>query len=113
MNSKKQSRIRRARRARAKIRELRVDRLCINRTPRHIYAQIIAADGGIVIASASTLDVSTALASSASLCALPTTKEPSARTKNVSVIVPPASIPRTSTGLFKSFKFISSIFMSF
>jgi large subunit ribosomal protein L18 len=56
MNSKKQSRIRRARRARAKIRELRVDRLCINRTPRHIYAQIIAADGGNVIASASTLD---------------------------------------------------------
>ncbi len=58
MNSKKQSRIRRARRARAKIRELRVDRLCINRTPRHIYAQIIAADGGKVIASASTLDKS-------------------------------------------------------
>ncbi|MFT6189691.1 MAG: large subunit ribosomal protein L18 [Oleispira sp.] len=56
MNSKKQSRIRRARRARAKIRELRVDRLCINRTPRHIYAQVIAADGGNVIASASTLD---------------------------------------------------------
>jgi large subunit ribosomal protein L18 len=58
MNSKKQSRIRRAFRARAKIRELRVDRLCINRTPRHIYAQIIAADGGNVIASASTLDKS-------------------------------------------------------
>ena len=56
MNSKKQSRIRRARRARAKIRELRIDRLCINRTPRHIYAQIIAADSGNVIASASTLD---------------------------------------------------------
>ncbi|MFT7388847.1 MAG: large subunit ribosomal protein L18 [Candidatus Endobugula sp.] len=56
MNSKKESRIRRARRARAKIRELRVDRLCINRTPRHIYAQVIAADGGNVIASASTLD---------------------------------------------------------
>lgn len=58
MNSKKQSRIRRARRARAKIRELRVDRLCVNRTPRHIYAQVIAADGGKVIASASTLDKS-------------------------------------------------------
>ena len=58
MNSKKQSRIRRARRARAKIRELNVDRLCINRTPRHIYAQVIAADGGKVIASASTLDKS-------------------------------------------------------
>ncbi len=58
MNSKKQSRIRRARRARAKIRELRIDRLCVNRTPRHIYAQVIAADGGKVIASASTLDKS-------------------------------------------------------
>lgn len=58
MNSKKVSRLRRARRGRAKIRELRVDRLCINRTPRHIYAQIIAADGGKVLASASTLDKS-------------------------------------------------------
>ena len=56
MNSKKQARIRRARRARAKIRELGVNRLCINRTPRHIYAQVIAADGDKVLASASTLD---------------------------------------------------------
>ena len=56
MKSKKLSRLRRARRGRAKIRELRVDRLCINRTPRHIYAQIIAAEGGKVLASASTLD---------------------------------------------------------
>ncbi len=58
MNSKKKTRIRRARRARAKIRELAVDRLCVNRTPRHIYAQIIAADGNKVLASASTLDKS-------------------------------------------------------
>lgn len=58
MNSKKVSRLRRARRGRAKIRELRIDRLCINRTPRHIYAQIIAAEGGKVLASASTLDKS-------------------------------------------------------
>ena len=58
MKSKKESRLRRARRGRAKIRELRVERLCINRTPRHIYAQIIAAEGGKVIASASTLDKS-------------------------------------------------------
>ena len=56
MNAKKQSRLRRARRARAKIAELGVTRLCVNRTPRHIYAQIIAADGGKVLASASTLD---------------------------------------------------------
>ena len=58
MNSKKVSRLRRARRGRAKIRELRIDRLCINRTPRHIYAQIIAAEGGKVLASSSTLDKS-------------------------------------------------------
>lgn len=58
MNAKKQTRIRRSRRARAKIRELGVDRLCVNRTPRHIYAQVIAADGDKVLASASTLDKS-------------------------------------------------------
>lgn len=56
MNAKKQSRLRRARRARAKISELGATRLCVNRTPRHIYAQIIAADGGKVLAQASTLD---------------------------------------------------------
>jgi len=56
MNAKKQSRIRRAKRARAKIRELGASRLCVNRTPRHIYAQVIAAEGDKVLASASTLD---------------------------------------------------------
>jgi len=56
MNVKKQSRIRRARRGRAKMRELGAHRLCVHRTPRHIYAQIIAPDGGQVLASASTLD---------------------------------------------------------
>ena len=52
---KKTSRIRRARRARAKIRELGVHRLCIHRSPRHIYAQVIAPNGSDVLASASTL----------------------------------------------------------
>ncbi|WP_188149780.1 50S ribosomal protein L18 [Teredinibacter waterburyi] len=56
MNAKKQSRIRRATRARAKIRDLRVTRLCVNRTPRHIYVQVIDANGGKVLASASTLE---------------------------------------------------------
>ncbi|ABD80237.1 50S ribosomal protein L18 [Saccharophagus degradans] len=56
MNAKKQSRIRRARRARAKMKELGVSRLCVNRTPRHIYAQVISAEGDRVVASASTLD---------------------------------------------------------
>jgi len=53
---KKASRIRRARRARAKIRELAVPRLCIHRTPRHIYAQVIAANGSKVVAAASTVE---------------------------------------------------------
>ena len=53
---KKQNRLRRARKVRAKIRELEVNRLSVHRTPRHIYAQVIAADGGKVLASASTLE---------------------------------------------------------
>lgn len=53
---KKTTRLRRARRARAKIRELAVNRLTIFRTPRHMYAQVIAPNGSQVIASASTVD---------------------------------------------------------
>ena len=53
---KKSSRQRRARKTRAKIRELGKARLCIHRTPRHIYAQIIDESGDKVLASASTLD---------------------------------------------------------
>lgn len=56
MIDKKQARLRRARRARAKIRELGANRLTVHRTPRHIYAQIIAPQGDRVVASASTLD---------------------------------------------------------
>lgn len=53
---KKTSRLRRATRARAKIRELGANRLVVHRTPRHIYAQLIAPTGSEVIAAASTLD---------------------------------------------------------
>ena len=53
---KKSSRLRRARRSRAKIRELGVHRLTVHRTPRHIYAQVIAPNGSDVVVSASTLD---------------------------------------------------------
>ena len=56
MSDKKESRLRRARRARAKIRELGAARLTIHRSPRHIYAQLISGDGARVLASASTLD---------------------------------------------------------
>jgi len=54
--SDNEKRLRRARRTRAKIRELSVDRLTIYRTPRHIYAQIIDSTSGKVVTSASTLD---------------------------------------------------------
>jgi large subunit ribosomal protein L18 len=58
---KKTSRLRRAKRTRMKIRELRMPRLSIMRTPRHMYAQLISADGSSVIAAASTVE--TAIAS--------------------------------------------------
>jgi len=53
--NKNQSRLRRARRTRAKIRELGAHRLSIHRTPRHIYAQVIGPDGGTVVAAVSTV----------------------------------------------------------
>jgi large subunit ribosomal protein L18 len=56
MNAKKTTRVRRAKSTRMKIRELGAYRLCIHRTPRHIYAQVLSPDGGKVLACASTLD---------------------------------------------------------
>ena len=56
MFNKKQARLRRARKTRAKIAELKAVRLCVNRTNCHIYAQIISPCGGKVLASANTLD---------------------------------------------------------
>ena len=55
MASKSESRTRRARRTRAHIKMLGKHRLCIHRTPRHIYAQVIAPNGHEVIASAATV----------------------------------------------------------
>ncbi|WP_440997151.1 50S ribosomal protein L18 [Arhodomonas sp. SL1] len=53
---KKTARLRRARRARAKIRELGAYRLTVHRTPRHTYAQIIAPEADRTLAAASTLE---------------------------------------------------------
>ena len=53
---KKSTRLRRAQRTRARIRELGVNRLCIYKTPRHIYAQVIAPGGDRTLVSASTLE---------------------------------------------------------
>jgi large subunit ribosomal protein L18 len=54
---KKAARLRRAKRTRARIRKLDVNRLCVHRTSQHTYAQVIAPNGQI-LASASTLDKS-------------------------------------------------------
>jgi large subunit ribosomal protein L18 len=56
MSVKKETRLRRARKARLKMRELEAVRLCVYRSSQHIYAQVISADGAKVLASASTLD---------------------------------------------------------
>lgn len=53
---KNTGRLRRARRTRAKLKRLVLHRMCVYRTPRHIYAQILAPDGASVLASACTLD---------------------------------------------------------
>ena len=55
--SKKSSRRRRATKSRSKIARLGADRLSIHRTPRHIYAQVVQAETGKVMASASTVEV--------------------------------------------------------
>jgi len=55
---KKTTRLRRARRTRAKIGELGRPRLTVHRTPRHIYAQVIAPGDGGVLAAASTVSKS-------------------------------------------------------
>ncbi len=56
MLNKNEARQRRARKTRARIAEQKTVRLAIHRTNLHIYAQVISADGGKVLASASTLE---------------------------------------------------------
>ena len=53
---KKIQRLRRATKSRSKMQELGVTRLVVNRTPRHIYAQVISGENGNIIASASTVE---------------------------------------------------------
>ena len=54
--NKRSARVKRAMRSRKHIRELEVPRLCVHRTPRHIYAQVFSADGGTTLAWASTVE---------------------------------------------------------
>lgn len=56
MSIKNDSRLRRARRSRAKIRGNGATRLTVHRTPRHIYAQVFSPLGDKVLVSASTLE---------------------------------------------------------
>jgi large subunit ribosomal protein L18 len=58
---KRITRLRRAKRTRMHIRGLAVARLTVHRTGQHLYAQVIAPDGGRVIAAASTLQDSVAV----------------------------------------------------
>ena len=58
MSAKNDSRLRRARKSRQRMRTRGVNRLSVHRTPRHIYAQVFAPAGDAVLASASTLDAS-------------------------------------------------------
>jgi large subunit ribosomal protein L18 len=56
MSEKQDGRRRRAKSGRLRMKQLGAVRLCVHRTPRHIYAQVISASGDTVLASASTLD---------------------------------------------------------
>ncbi len=56
MLNKKETRQRRSRKTRARIAEQKTVRLAVHRTNLHIYAQVISADGGQVLASASSME---------------------------------------------------------
>ena len=56
MISKKETRLRRSRKTRAKIAEMKAVRLSVFRSNSHIYAQIISGCGSKVLAAASTVE---------------------------------------------------------
>ncbi|GLT23031.1 MULTISPECIES: 50S ribosomal protein L18 [Zoogloea] len=56
MTTKKETRLRRSRKTRAKIAEMKAVRLSVFRSNSHIYAQIIAGCGSKVLAAASTVE---------------------------------------------------------
>ncbi|MBX3609414.1 MAG: 50S ribosomal protein L18 [Hydrogenophaga sp.] len=56
MLTKKEQRLRRARQTRIRIAQQAAVRLTVNRTNLHIYASVISADGGRVLATASTAE---------------------------------------------------------
>lgn len=54
--NKREARLRRARKTRAKLAELKAVRLTVYRSNSHIYAQVISACGSTVLAAASTVE---------------------------------------------------------
>ena len=56
MDTRKDTRLRRAAKTRARIRRAATSRLCVFRSPQHVYAQIIEPSGGRVLVSASTAE---------------------------------------------------------
>ena len=56
MDTRKAARLRRAGKTRARIRRKATNRLCVFRSPQHVYAQIIEPSGGRVLISASTAE---------------------------------------------------------
>lgn len=56
MSVKKEARLRRAKRTRRKIAELKALRLTVFRSNTHIYAQVVDASGGEVLVSASSVE---------------------------------------------------------
>lgn len=56
MHLKDNTRLRRSKKTRAKIKELGAIRLSVYRSSNHIYAQVISVCGNEILASASTLD---------------------------------------------------------
>ena len=56
MDTRKAARLRRAGKTRARIRRAATSRLCVFRSPQHVYAQIIEPSGGRVLVSASTAE---------------------------------------------------------
>ena len=56
MDTRKDARLRRVAKTRARIRRAATSRLCVFRSPQHVYAQIIEPSGGRVLVSASTAE---------------------------------------------------------
>ncbi|MGD9152595.1 MAG: 50S ribosomal protein L18 [Gammaproteobacteria bacterium] len=53
MNIKQAARFRRAKKCRGRIKRLHMTKLCVHRTPQHIYAQIISPEGKVLVSAVS------------------------------------------------------------